>query len=254
MYKDYISINGTTITSDEKGMHQIETTDKIAEELYLENEIELIELNINELNKEKKKLGSIKENKKTKKGQYIFAGLILLFVIALCKWIMPTLLGFTDIELPNPRFNFIHTHTDALLFTMIPTISIIAVPIIVGEILKCNRNIKEVLTLEEQLEFLSNELSKKREELESLKRNSKRVNITENNIHSIDNIKYKDSLQERLSLLWYIKKYRNKLKRHLESGTLLEQFRSLKIQPENFQFAEETLKRVLEKEKVTQHE
>ena len=64
MYKDYKSINGETLVSDEKGMHQIETTDKIGEELTLENEIEIIETNIARLNQEKEKCGTNESNKK----------------------------------------------------------------------------------------------------------------------------------------------------------------------------------------------
>jgi len=67
MYKDYKSINGETLVSDEKGMHQIETTDKIGVELELENEIEIVETNIACLNHEKDKLGTVEENKKFKK-------------------------------------------------------------------------------------------------------------------------------------------------------------------------------------------
>ena len=57
MYKDYKSINGETLVSDEKGIHQIETTDKIGEELTLENEVEILETQINSLTKEKEKYG-----------------------------------------------------------------------------------------------------------------------------------------------------------------------------------------------------
>lgn len=246
MYRDYLSINGTTIVSDEKGMHQIETTDKIAQELYLENEIELIELNINELNREKKKLGTIKENKKTKKWNYVFGVAMIIFVVLMCKNIH-LLLGVPDVEIANARFSFIQSYSDALLCTMLPVSLLMLIPITLEPILKSNRNIKEVKILDEQLDFLSNELSKKREELETLRKNSKKADITETNIHLIDNSKYRAILKERLNLLWYIKKYRNKLKRHLENGTLLEEFRSLEIEPENISFAEETLKRVLEK-------
>ena len=245
MYKDYININGTTIASDKKGMHQIETTDKIGQELDLENEIEL---SINGLNREKRKLGTIEGNKKNKKWDYIMGASVLLFVILMCKNIH-ILFGIPDIKVPNALFSFIHTYSDALLFTMIPITLLILVPILSISILRINSNIKEVLTIEEQLEFLTNELSKKREELEILKRSSQKVNITETSIYSIDNSKYRASLQERLNLLKYIIKYRKTLVQHFENGTLKDEFMRLKISPENIELAKNVLSRTLEKEK-----
>jgi len=249
MYKDYKSINGETLVSDEKGMHQIETTDKIGVELELENEIEIVETNIACLNHEKDKLGTVEENKKFKKGSYIFVALMFIFVIALCKWIMPVLVGFTEIEIPNARFSFIKTNMDALLCTMLPTCFIMLAPIIGKEILGTNSKIKRIQTIEEQLEFLNNELSQKKAELEEIRKTSKKESITDTTIHSIDNSKYRASLKERLAILAYIKKYRNKLKTYLTKGNLIEELRGLEIQPEDISFAETALKRVLEKEK-----
>ena len=66
MYKDYRSINGETLVSDEKGMHQIETTDKIGVELELENEIEILENIIANLNKEQNNIGTHKSIKEAR--------------------------------------------------------------------------------------------------------------------------------------------------------------------------------------------
>ncbi|MCI9281527.1 MAG: hypothetical protein HFI49_04685 [Bacilli bacterium] len=249
MNKDYISINGSTIISDEKGMHKKETHNSIGVELELENEIEIIEINIACLNQEKDKLGTVEENKKFKKGSYIFVALMFIFVIALCKWIIPVLVGFPEIEIPNARFSFIKTNMDALLCTMLPACFIMLAPIIGKEILGTNSKIKRIQTIEEQLEFLNNELSQKKAELEEIRKISKKESITDTTIHSIDNSKYRASLKERLAILAYIKKYRNKLKTYLAKGNLIEELRGLEIQPEDIPFAETALKRVLEKEK-----
>lgn len=248
MNKDYISINGSTIISDEKGMHKKETHNSIGVELELENEIEIIETNIACLNHEKDKLGTVEENKKFKKGRYIIVALMFIFVKALCKWI-PVLLGFPEIEIPNARFSFIKTNMDALLCAMLSAYFIIITPIIGKEILGTNSKIKRIQTIEEQLEFLNNELSQKKAELEEIRKTSKKESITDTTIHSIDNSKYRASLKERLAILAYIKKYRNKLKTYLTKGNLIEELRGLEIQPEDISFAETALKRVLEKEK-----
>lgn len=249
MYKDYKSINGETLVSDEKGMHQIETTDKIGEELTLENEVEILETQINSLTKEKEKLGTVEKNKKYKKGNYLFGVLMFIFVIALCKWIMPALLGIPEIETPNAKFSFIKTNLDALLFVMAPANFIMIAPMIGREIFVTNSKIKRIQIIEEQLEFLNNELSQKKAELEELRKTSKKESITDTTIHSIDNSKYRASLNERLAILAYIRQYKDKLRKHLENGTLIEELRGLEIKPEDISFAETALKRVLEKEK-----
>ena len=89
MYKDYKSIYGETLVSDEKGMHQIETTDKIGEELTLENEIEILETKLSSLTKEKEKLGTVEENQKLIKKCYMIAIAMIIGVSALVKFFSP---------------------------------------------------------------------------------------------------------------------------------------------------------------------
>lgn len=247
MYRDYLSINGTTIVSDEKGMHKKETNDKIGKELELENEIEIIETNIACLNHEKGKLGTVEKNKKAKRGIYIFGIFMLIFTVVLCKWGLPALSGVPEYVLSNPRFSFVQTNTDALLFVMIPSVSLIVGSLIGKEVSDSNNKIKRLQIVEEQLEFLNDELVKKEEKLEFLRKFSRKDNVTDTTIHSIDNSKYKAILQEQLALLAYIKMYRNKLKNCLANGTLTEELKELIIQPENISFVDEAIKRILEK-------
>ena len=114
---------------------------------------------------------------------------------------------------------------------------------------EAKNRIEGIQSIEEQLEFLNNELSQKKAELEELRKTSKKESITDTTIHSIDNSKYRASLNERLAILAYIRQYKDKLRKYLENGTLIDEFRGLKIQPEDISFAETALKRVLEKEK-----
>ena len=160
-----------------------------------------------------------------------------------------SIIGLPEIETPNAKFSFIKTNLDALLFVMAPANFIMIAPMIGREIFVTNSKIKRIQIIEEQLEFLNNELSQKKAELEELRKTSKKESITDTTIHSIDNSKYRASLKERLAILAYIKKYRNKLKTYLAKGNLIEELRGLEIQPEDIPFAETALKRVLEKEK-----
>lgn len=252
MYRDYLSLNGTTIVSDEKGMHKKETHNKVREELELENEIEIIEINIACLNQEKGKLNTIDNNKKLINKCYGLTIAIFIGIIALVKLCFPLI--NPTIELPKKILPFIRTNNDFTFYGTMLTAMLFTIPLYTFIPKEAKAKIERIQIIEEQLEFLNSELSQKKTELEELRKYSKKVNVTDTTIHSIDNSKYKTILEERLALLNYIKKYRNKLKTYLANGTLNEELRKLEIKAENISFAEETLKRVLEKEKVTQHE
>lgn len=247
MYKDYRSINGETLVSDEKGMHQIETTDKIGVELELENEIEILENIIANLNKEQNNIGTHKSIKEAREktivmiigiicGTLLAAGLNHFSVMA--KW-----------EVSIPFLPFIHTHEMlCALFSLIIGTSLSS---LIGGIFfsECNKKENRLYEIENELEYLYSELNAKKEELEELRKTSKKESITDTTIHSIDNSKYRAELKERLNLLSYIRQYKDILRKHLENGTLIEELRELEIQPEDISFAETALKRILEKEK-----
>lgn len=252
MYRDYLSLNGTTIVSDEKGMHKKETHNRVREELELENEIEIIEENVACLNHEKGKLDTIDNNKKLINKCYGLTIAIFIGVIALVKLCFPLI--NPTIELPKKILPFIRTNNDFTFYAMMLVTILFTTPLYAFMPKEVKDKIERLQIIEEQLEFLNNELSQKKTELEELRKCSKKVNVTDTTIQLIDNSKYKAILEERLALLSYVKKYRNKLKTYLANGTLTEELRELEIEPENISFAEETLKRVLEKEKVTQHE
>lgn len=252
MNRDYLSINGTTIVSNEKGMYKKDTNNKIREELELENEIEIIETNIACLNQEKVNLGTIDNNKKIINKCYGLTIAIFISIMALVKFCFPII--SPTIELPKKILPFIRTNNDFAFYAMILVTMLFTTPLYVLFPKVVKDKIKQFRIIEEQLEFLNSELSQKKIELEELRKYSKKVNVVDTTIHSIDNSKYRAILKERLALLSYIKKYRNKLKTYLANGTLTEELKGLEIEPENISFVEETLKRVLEKEKVTQHE
>lgn len=245
MYKDYKSINGETLVSDEKGMHKKETHNSIGVELELENEIEILEYQISSLIKEKEKCGTIKSNKKLIKKCYKFTIGIILLVIGLVKILFPMIAN--DMIFEKPILNFIHKDSDLQLILLLPVSLVMISPLYYIYPKEIRDNIMRIQTIEEQLEYLNNELTKKIEELETLRKQSKKQNVNDTTIHTIDNSKYQAELKERLNLLSYIRQYKDILRKYLEKGTLIEEFRNLDIKAENISFAETALKRVLEK-------
>lgn len=253
MHKAYISAYGTTIVREENKEKNIkETNNKMEEELLLENEIEIIEENIASLNQEKDKLDTIDNNKKFINKCYGIAAAIFIGVISLVKFCLPLI--NPTIELPKKILPFIHTNNDFTFYMMILVTMFFTLPFYCVFPKEIKSKIKRIKIIEEQLEFLNEELLKKQKELTELKTTSQKITETDGEVHILDNDSYRNKLKERLTLLSYIKKYRNKLKTYLANGTLTEELRKLEIEPENILFVEETLKRVLEKEKVTQHE
>ena len=247
MYKDYKSINGETLVSDEKGMHQIETTDKIGEELTLENEIEILENIIANLNKEQNNIGTHKSIKEAREK------IIVMIIGIICGTLLAAGLNHFSVmakwEVSIPFLPFIHTHEMlCALFSLIIGTSLSS---LIGGIFfsECNKKENRLYEIENELEYLYSELNAKKEELEELRKTSKKESITDTTIHSIDNSKYRAELKERLNLLSYIRQYKDILRKHLENGTLIEELRGLEIKPEDISFAETALKRVLEKEK-----
>lgn len=244
MHKAYASAYGTTIIREEDKEKIIrETHDKIEEELLLENEIEIIEENIAFFNQEKGKLGTIKSIKKYKNANIILNILLFFFAILLGQ-IFGTALGAPIKEI---TFNLYYFNINTMALALSPLAFIGSLGFLIKDLLYYRKKEKHLLNIIEQLEFLNNELAKKREKLEELRTQSKKESITDTTIHSIDNSRYRASLKERLDLLSYIKKYRDNLNKHLANGTLDEELRELEIQPENIPFVKETLMRILEK-------
>jgi len=247
MYRDYVSVNGRTFTSDEKGIHEKETHDKIEEELSLENEIEALNSEIAILEKNKAKLGTIKKNNINRIVSYLLGIAIILFTIFLCKEIH-LILGIPDMEIATPRISFVRTFSDALLFIMLPVSFIFTTPYTIIEPHRYRKNNQKILTIEEQLEYLNSELSKKKEELETLRNNiSKKEVIEDSEITTINNSKYRADLADKLALLESIRKYKKKLEKYLDDGTLREELIQIGVKPENIAFAEEALSRTLSK-------
>ncbi len=245
MYKDYKSINGETLVSDEKGMHRIETTDNIGEELTLENEIEILENIITNLNNEQNNIGTHKSIKEARKK------IIVMIIGIICGSLISAVLNHFSVmakwEVSIPFLPFIHTHEMlCALFSLIIGTSLSG---LIGGIFfsECNNQENRLYEIENELEYLYSELNAKKEELETLRKQSKKQNVNDTTIHTIDNSKYRAELKERLNLLSYIRQYKDMLKEHLEKGTLIEEFRNLNIKPEDISFAETALKRVLEK-------
>ena len=142
------------------------------------------------------------------------------------------------IELSKQLLPFIKTNTDFTFYMMFLVSLFFTTPYTIFFPRVAKDRIITVQNIGTQLEYLNNELAKKREELETLRKQSKKQNFNDTTIHTIDNSKYRAELKERLAILTYIRQYKDKLRKRLENGTLIDELRGLEIQPEDISFAE----------------
>ena len=145
---------------------------------------------------------------------------MILLMIGLAKILFPMIAN--DMVFEKPILNFIHKDSDLWLLILLPVSLLISFPLYIVLPKEIKDKIMRIQTIEEQLEYLNNELTKKREELETLRKQSKKQNVNDTTIHSIDNSRYRAELKERLNLLSYIRQYKDILRKHLENGTLIE--------------------------------
>lgn len=210
MYKDFtFNIDGDILASSETGLEVKENHEQVEEELRLENEIEILKGELENNQKEGKRLGTINENKKNLK-------VIILVLISVFPMVFIVSKLFYFFYGSDPLFNsalpWIKYESDAFITSIfIPLLGLVEFPVIT---FLCKNYFKKKVIIEgNELEgtVLKEALEEKRRKKEEIEKSKTKEKITPDaKIHPINMQVFKDQLKKMYNLHLLIIKVINK--------------------------------------------
>lgn len=251
MFLEFFRTKEKTIARDEKGIHPIETHDRVEEELALENDIEVLTETIRQLENELSQLGTLENNRKRNIFNKITAPLFIVLTILVARL---TMFGLgADNVATSIESTIVNNLSDALTLYFVTPMAILLYG---NAFTTTKRRIKNqrsgILVYQEELERLRAKLNQKKIELENIRNNKKATDVVDEQVQKVDINTYRNKLQKELYFLENLIFYRKKYYKLYQEGILESKLQEEGIDPENIEIAKNVLVRTLEKEKATQ--
>lgn len=246
MFLEFFRNKEKTIARDEKGIQPKETHDKIEEELYLENDIEILAETIKQMEKELKQLGTLENNRKRRLVNNITAPLMIALTIIAVRLLL-FVMGMDDVARIVDS-TIVSNFSEALTLYVATPISILLFGInFIKNNINIKRNRSEIILYQEELEMLRTKLNQKKAELENIKNNKKATEVVDEQVQKIDIDSYRNKLQKELDFLDNLIYYRKRYYKLYQEGTLESKLQEEGITPEEIELAKKVLARTLEK-------
>lgn len=245
MFLEFFRNKEKTIARDEKGIQPKETHDRIEEELYLENDIEILTETIKQMEKELKQLGTLENNRKRRLVNNITAPLMIALTILAVRLLL-FVMGMDDV-VRSVDSTIVSNFSEALtLYVATMLILLFGINFITTNInIKHSRS--EIILYQEELEMLRTKLNQKKAELENIKNNKKATEVVDEQVQKIDIDSYRNKLQKELDFLDNLIYYRKRYYKLYQEGTLESKLQEEGITPEDIELAKKVLARTLEK-------
>lgn len=248
MFLEFFRTKEKTIARDEKGIQPKEPHDKIEEELYLENDIEVLTETISQIEKELEQLGTLENNRKRNIFNKIEAPVVTALTILGVRLFLFAI-GMDNVA-TSIESTIVNNFSEVLTLYVATPIAILALG---GNFVAINNNIKdkksEIIIYQEELEILQAKLKEKKAELENIRKNKKTTEVVDEEVQKIDIDSYRNKLQQELNFLSHLIHYRKRYYKLYQEGILESKLQEEGITPEDIELAKNVLARTLEKDK-----